>query len=233
MAGHRFAVLVFPGTNCELDVVHALHVVTGQNAELVWHQERSLDGFDAAIVPGGFAHGDYLRAGGLARFSPVMAPLAEMAAAGKPVLGICNGFQILQEAGLLPGAMLRNNSQTYVCRDVWVRVESRDSPFTAGLRPGERLRIPIGHAEGNFRATDAALAELEVAGQVIFRYCDRAGAVTHESNPNGSRNGIAGVRNRRGNVAALMPHPDRAYEPLLGNQDGARLFLSLMRWMDA
>ncbi len=226
----RFAVLVFPGTNCEGDVLHAIRTVIRQDAELVWHKEGSLDGFDAAVVPGGFAHGDYLRAGSLARFSPVMTPLAEMAASGRAVVGICNGFQILQEAGLLPGAMLRNRSLTYVCRDVWLRAEDRSSPLTAALDEGEVLRIPVGHAEGNFHVSDAALAALEDRGQVLFRYCDAAGRASGAANPNGSRNHIAGVRNERGNVAALMPHPDRAYEPALGGTDGVRLFESLARW---
>ncbi len=226
----RFAVLVFPGTNCEGDVLHGLRTVTGQPAELVWHKEGSLDGFDAAVVPGGFAHGDYLRAGGLARFSPVMEPLARMAESGRAVVGICNGFQILQEAGLLPGAMLRNRSLTYVCRDVEVRVEGGPSALTCGLEPGATLRLPVGHAEGNFRADDDVLDTLEAGEQVIFRYCEQDGEITEAANPNGSRNNIAGVRNRRGNVAALMPHPDRAYETVLGGADGRYLFESLQRF---
>lgn len=229
----RFAVLVFPGTNCEGDVLHALKTVTGQPAELVWHKEGSLAGFDAAVVPGGFAHGDYLRAGGLARFSPVMEPLARLAESGRAVVGICNGFQILQEAGLLPGAMLRNRSLSYVCRDVRLRVEANSSPLTLGLPAGATLRMPVGHAEGNFRADQDVLDALEAEEQVIFRYCDEHGEVTEAANPNGSRNSIAGVRNRRGNVAALMPHPDRAYEEALGAVDGRRLFESLHRFTEA
>lgn len=233
MADLRFAVPVFPGTNCEGEVVHALETVAGQKAELVWHQARSLAGFDAAVVPGGFAHGDYLRAGALARFSPVMEPLARMAEAGRPVVGICNGFQILQEAGLLPGAMQRNRSLAYVCRDVWVRAEDCGSPFTVGLEPGEAVRLPVGHAEGNFHLPDDELEMIETANQVIFRYCEPDGGLSEAANPNGSRNHIAGVRNRRGNVAALMPHPDRAYEPLLGGVGGVRLFESLVRWLES
>ena len=233
MARHRFAVLVFPGTNCEGDVLHAVRTVIRQQAELVWHKEASLDGFDGALVPGGFAHGDYLRAGSLARFSPVMEPLSAMAASGRPVVGICNGFQILQEAGLLPGAMLRNRSLTYVCRDVRIRAEHRNSPLTAALEEGETLRIPVGHAEGNFHAGDDELDAIEAGRQVLFRYCDEGGRVRAEANPNGSRNNIAGARNRRGNVAALMPHPDRAYEPALGSADGVRLFESLLAWMES
>ena len=233
MARARFAVPVFPGTNCEGDVLHAIRTVIRRDAELVWHKERSLAGFDAAVVPGGFAHGDYLRAGSLARFSPVMEPLARMAAAGKAVVGICNGFQILQEAGLLPGAMLRNRSLTYVCRDVRIRAENRNSVLTAALEDGEVLRIPVGHAEGNFHLPGDPLEEIEARGQVIFRYCDADGRPGEAANPNGSMNHIAGVRNRRGNVAALMPHPDRAYEPALGGTDGVRLFESLVRWLES
>ena len=229
----RFAVLVFPGTNCEGDVHHAIETVTGEPAKLVWHKEGSLDGFDAAVVPGGFAHGDYLRAGGLARFSPVMEPLIRMAESGRAVVGICNGFQILQEAGLLPGAMLRNESLSYVCRDVRLRVEADSSPLTCGLEPGTTLRMPVGHAEGNFRADDDILEALEADEQVIFRYCDDGGEASDEANPNGSRNNIAGVRNARGNVAALMPHPDRAYEEALGGVDGRRLFESLHRFTES
>lgn len=232
----RIAVPVFPGTNCEGDVLHALRTVTPHEVELVWHREGSLDGFDAAVVPGGFAQGDYLRAGGLARFSPVMTALCELAGSGRAVVGICNGFQILQEAELLPGAMLRNCSLTYVCREVFVRAESRESPFTAALETGEVLRLPVGHAEGNFHLNDEALAELEEQEQVVFRYCGadgECGSEVAEVNPNGSRNGVAGVRNLRGNVAALMPHPDRAYEPVLGSVDGVRLFESLSRWLEA
>ncbi len=229
----RFAVVVFPGTNCEGDVLHALRTVTGQQAELVWHNEGSLRGFDAAVIPGGFAHGDYLRTGGLARFSPVMTPLVEMAASGRPVVGICNGFQILQEAGLLPGAMLKNRSLTYVCRDVRIRVENDGSPFSCGIPAGATLQLPVGHAEGNFRANDEVLSRLETDGQVIFRYCDERGEATPEANPNGSRNGIAGIRNRRGNVAGLMPHPDRAWEADLGGTDGRLLFRSLHRYTES
>ncbi len=221
----RFAVVVFPGTNCEGDVQHAIRAVTGRDAALVWHQEGSLDGFDAAVIPGGFAHGDYLRAGSLARFSPVMAPLVRMAASGRPVAGICNGFQILQEAGLLPGAMLKNRSLAYVCRDVRIRVEDSDSPLTCGVPPGTVLRMPVGHAEGNFRAAEEVRA--------IFRYCDEAGEIADEANPNGSRDGIAGVRNERGNVAAMMPHPDRAYEADLGGTDGRLLFESMVRYAES
>jgi phosphoribosylformylglycinamidine synthase len=217
----RFAVCVFPGSNCEEDVKYALEDVLGQPTDLVWHKERSLAGYDAAILPGGFAHGDYLRPGALARFSPIMDSVRAMAEEEKPVVGICNGFQMLQEAGLLPGAMLRNRTLTYICRYVELRVERGDSPLTATLEEGELLRIPIGHADGNFYADEGTLYGLEAEGRVIFRYV---------LNPNGAAHGIAGVANERGNVVGLMPHPDRCYEPDLGTSDGRRVFESLVAW---
>ncbi len=217
----RFAVLVFPGSNCEEDVKYALEDVLSEPTDLVWHKETSLAGYDAAILPGGFAHGDYLRPGALARFSPVMDPVREMAERGKPVIGICNGFQMLQEAGLLPGAMLRNRTLTYICRYVELRVEHRDSPLTATLDEGEVLRIPIGHADGNYYADDETLDALEKKDRVLFRYVD---------NPNGAERNIAGIRNERGNVVGFMPHPDRSYEPDLGTSDGRRVFESLVAW---
>ena len=217
----RFAVLVFPGSNCEEDVKYALEDVLGEPTDLVWHKETSLAGYDAAILPGGFAHGDYLRPGALARFSPVMDPVREMAERGKPIIGICNGFQMLQEASLLPGAMLRNRTLTYICRYVELRVEHRDSPLTATLEEGEVLRIPIGHADGNYYADEGTLDALEKNDRVLFRYVE---------NPNGAERSIAGIRNERGNVVGLMPHPDRCYEPDLGTGDGRRMFESLVAW---
>ena len=217
----RFAVLVFPGSNCEEDVKYALEDVLSEPTDLVWHKETSLAGYDAAILPGGFAHGDYLRPGALARFSPIMDPVREMAERGKPVIGICNGFQMLQEAGLLPGAMLRNRTLTYICRYVELRVERRDSPLTATLDVGDVLRIPIGHADGNYYADEVTLDALEKKDQILLRYVD---------NPNGAERDIAGIRNERGNVVGLMPHPDRSYEPDLGTGDGRRMFESLVAW---
>ncbi len=217
----RFAVCVFPGSNCEEDVKYALEDVLGERTDLVWHKETSLDAYDAVILPGGFAHGDYLRPGALARFSPVMDPIREMAEKGKPVVGICNGFQMLQEAGLLEGAMLRNRTLTYICRYVDLRVEHRDSPLTATLEEGEVLRIPIGHADGNYFADEETLDALETKGRILFRYVE---------NPNGAARSIAGIRSERGNVVALMPHPDRCYEPDLGTDDGRRVFESLVAW---
>ena len=217
----RFAVCVFPGSNCEEDVKYALEDVLGERTDLVWHKEPSLEGYDAVILPGGFAHGDYLRPGALARFSPVMDPIREMAEEGKPVIGICNGFQMLQEAGLLEGAMLRNRTLTYICRYVDLRVEHRDSPLTATLEESEVLRIPIGHADGNYYADDETLEALERKGRVLFRYVE---------NVNGAERSIAGIRNEKGNVVGLMPHPDRCYEPDLGTDDGRKVFESLVAW---
>jgi phosphoribosylformylglycinamidine synthase len=217
----RFAVCVFPGSNCEEDVKYALEDVLGEPTDLVWHKETSLEGYDAVILPGGFAHGDYLRPGALARFSPVMDPIREMAERGKPVIGICNGFQMLQEAGLLEGAMLRNRTLTYICRYVELRVEQVDSPLTSTLEEGEVLRIPIGHADGNYFADEETLDALETKGRVLFRYV---------TNPNGAERSIAGIRSERGNVVGLMPHPDRCYEPDLGTDDGRRVLESLVAW---
>lgn len=221
---------MFPGSNCEEDVQYALQSVLGEPTDLVWHKQTSLDGYDAVILPGGFAHGDYLRTGALARFSPIMEPVREMAEAGKPVVGICNGFQMLQEAGLLPGAMLRNRTLTYICRYLYIKPEQLDSPLSATLRDGDVLRIPIGHADGNYFADDDVLDELEREGRVVFRYVNAEGEVDEESNPNGAAHAIAGVRNERGNVLGLMPHPDRCYEPELGTEDGRKMFESLIAW---
>jgi phosphoribosylformylglycinamidine synthase len=220
----RFAVCVFPGSNCEEDVKYALEDVLGEPTDLVWHKETSLEGYDAVILPGGFAHGDYLRPGALARFSPVMDGIREMAEKGKPVIGICNGFQMLQEAGLLEGAMLRNRTLTYICRYVDLRVEKGDSPLTATLEEGEVLRIPIGHADGNYFADEETLDALEANGRVLFRYV---------TNPNGAERNIAGIRSERGNVVGLMPHPDRSYEPDLGTDDGRKVLESLVAWTKA
>jgi phosphoribosylformylglycinamidine synthase len=226
----RFAVCVFPGSNCEDDVRYALAGVLGEPTDLVWHKESSLDGYDAVILPGGFAHGDYLRVGAIARFSPIMSAVEAMAEAGKPVIGICNGFQMLQEAGLLPGAMLRNRTLTYICRYLHLRVERADSPMTRTLNPGDVVRIPIGHADGNFYADDATLDALERDERIVFRYVRADGEPDERSNPNGSAHAIAGIVNERGNVLGLMPHPDRCYEPELGTDDGRKLFESLVAW---
>jgi len=225
----RWGVVVFAGTNCDLDTLHVAQDVLGQEARYVWHEETDLSDMDALVLPGGFAHGDYLRAGAVARFSPVMGAVREFADAGKPVLGICNGFQVLLEAGLLPGAMLRNRSQQFACKWVNLRVENPESPFFQGCETGALLRLPIAHGEGNYYADPEVLDEMRANGQIVLRYCDLSGMPSPEANPNGSLENIAGVSNAAGNVVGLMPHPERAAEPLLGSEDGRRLFESVAR----
>jgi phosphoribosylformylglycinamidine synthase len=222
-------IVVFPGANCDHDAYHVVRHVLGHNARFLWHKDQSLAGIDRVILPGGFSYGDYLRCGALARFSPIMTAVAEFADAGGPVLGICNGFQILCEAGLLPGALARNASLKFICDDVNVRVETDASTLTAGVTKGKVLRIPIAHAEGAYWIDETALDRLEADGQVLLRYCDRAGQVTEAANPNGSRHGIAGVRNAAGNVVGLMPHPERASEAVLGCADGRLLMEAFVR----
>jgi len=224
----RFGIVVFPGTNCDTDTLWVVREVLQHPAEPVWHEETDLRRFDAIILPGGFAHGDYLRAGAIARFSPVMGSIAEFAAAGKPVVGICNGFQVLVEARLLPGAMLRNTGLRFLCKDVFLRVEIRASRFTNACRPGQVLRMPIAHNEGAYYADRGTLARMRERGQILLRYCNRDGIVAVAANPNGSIENIAGICNEAGNVFGLMPHPERAAEPLLGSTDGRLLFQSLI-----
>jgi phosphoribosylformylglycinamidine synthase len=224
----RFAIVVFPGSNCDQDCYHIAKDLLGCEADYIWHHDKDLKGADAVILPGGFAYGDYLRAGALARFSPVMESVARFAKEGGPVLGICNGFQVLLEAGLLPGAMRVNRGLRYVCRDVNLKVESVDTPFTRLYEPGEVVKMPIGHMEGNYAAPPEVLAELARQRRVVFRYCDAEGRVTDEANPNGSTDGIAGIANREGNVVGLMPHPDRCSEALLGNEAGRKMFESVV-----
>jgi phosphoribosylformylglycinamidine synthase len=223
----KFGVVVFPGSNCDHDAYHVISKHVGQPVDFIWHRDTDLSSYDAVIIPGGFSYGDYLRAGALARFSPVMNSLKEFAARGGFVLGICNGFQILCEAGLLPGALIRNRDLHFVCQHVNVRVESADSPFTNQLKKGQVLNIPVAHAEGNYVCDDATLDELRREDRIIFRYSDENGAITPESNPNGARDNIAGICNRERNVMGLMPHPERACEDLLGSTDGRDIFRSL------
>ena len=229
----RFGIVVFPGSNCDADCHHVAKDLLKCEAEYIWHHDRDLKGADAVILPGGFAYGDYLRAGALARFSPVMDSVAEFAARGGPVLGICNGFQVLLEAGLLPGAVRVNRGLRYVCRDVHLRVESCETPFTQLYERGSVVKMPIGHMEGNYTAPAAELDALEGENRVVFRYCDPSGNVTDTANPNGADRGIAGVSNREGNVVGLMPHPDRCSETLLGNEAGRKMFESAVRAMAA
>jgi phosphoribosylformylglycinamidine synthase I len=223
----KFGVVVLPGSNCDHDAVHVARDVLGAEVEVLWHKETDLQGADCVIIPGGFAYGDYLRAGALAKFAPVMEPIRRHAAAEGLVFGICNGFQVLTEAGLLPGALMRNENLRFVSRDVFLRVEETDTPFTCELKRGAVLRVPIAHGEGNYFSDDATLDELERNRQVIFRYCDAEGRVMRESNPNGSARNIAGICNAARNVLGMMPHPERCAETLLGNTDGIGVFRSI------
>jgi phosphoribosylformylglycinamidine synthase len=224
----RVGVVVFPGSNCDHDTYHAFKHVCGQEAQFVWHKDSDLRGLDAVVLPGGFAYGDYLRTGAIARFSPVMRAVTEFAGKGGIVLGICNGFQILQEAGLLPGAMLRNRTVKFLSQPVHVRVERDDTAATAGIPVGTVLTMPIAHGEGNFYLADDELDRLEQAGQVVFRYTTKDGQLSDGANPNGSLHAIAGVCNRERNVVGLMPHPERASEPGLGSADGRRILGALV-----
>jgi phosphoribosylformylglycinamidine synthase len=224
----KFAVIVFPGSNCDHDAYHAAKHVLGQEAEFIWHKETDLKGADVVILPGGFSHGDYLRTGAIARFSPVMASVSAFAAAGGPLLGICNGFQVLCEAHLLPGALLRNRDLKFHCEYVGIRVEHTDTPFTARATRGQVLQLPIAHGEGNYFADAETIAQLEASNRIIFRYSNLAGEIVDAANPNGSVNAIAGVCSERRNVVGLMPHPERACESPLGSKDGLVLFDSVV-----
>jgi phosphoribosylformylglycinamidine synthase subunit PurQ / glutaminase len=225
----KFAVVVFPGSNSDRDAHHATSQVLGEQAALVWHKDTDLGGADAVILPGGFAYGDYLRTGAIARFSPIMAAVTRFAEQGGPVLGICNGFQVLLEAGLLPGAMVRNKGIKFVSRIVPVRVEQTDTPFTRACTRGQILRLPIAHGEGNYFASPEEIADLEANRQVIFRYTDESGVTCDAGDPNGSVNYIAGICNKQRNVVGLMPHPERACEPSLGSADGRVVLESVVR----
>lgn len=223
----KFGVIVFPGSNCDHDAYHVISKHVGQPVDFIWHRDTDLSSYDAVIIPGGFSYGDYLRAGALARFSPVMNSVKEFAARGGLVLGICNGFQILCEAGLLPGALIRNRNLHFICEHINVRVETTETPFTNQLKKGSVLRIPIAHAEGNYVCDDAVYDELNRDDLIVLRYCNERGEATIESNPNGSRANIAGICNGARNVLGLMPHPERACEDLLGSADGRDIFRSL------
>ena len=225
----RASVIVFPGSNCDRDVKVALAQSIGRVPEMVWHGDRQLPKSDLIVLPGGFAYGDYLRSGAMAAHSPIMGDVVRAANAGTPVLAICNGFQIAIEAGLLPGALMANAALRFVCKDVHLRIENADTPFTTAYRRGQVIRVPVAHHDGNYFADPAILAELEQAGQVVFRYCRRDGAVDDTANPNGSIANIAGIVNRAGNVLGLMPHPERLADPMLGGEDGRLLFQSLVQ----
>lgn len=230
----RCAVIQFPGSNCDQDCLLALRSFDGISAEYVWHKETSLAGFDAVILPGGFSYGDYLRCGAIARFSPIMQAVVQAAEAGKLVLGICNGFQILCEARLLPGALIRNRDLHFLCQQVHLRVENTATPFTRLAQPGAVWQIPIAHGEGSYFTDEQTLQELEEENRVVFRYADASGQSSAATNPNGSLHEIAGIINRSGNVLGLMPHPERACDPLLGSTDGRGLFASMLaHWQNS
>ena len=224
----NIGIIVFPGSNCDRDCAHVVSKVMGQSAHLIWHQGRSVQGMDAIILPGGFSYGDYLRTGSIARFSPIMEAVIEFANQGGLVLGICNGFQILLEAGLLPGAMLRNTGLSFICEDTYVRVENADTPFTNKCEAGQIIKLPIAHAEGNYYTDPVTLSALQANAQIVFRYCDTEGNATILSNPNGSIDNIAGIRNAKGNVLGLMPHPERCAEVIFNNQNGYLIFESML-----
>ena len=228
----NFGVVVFPGSNCDHDCYHAIKHVLGQGCEFIWHESKDLSRFDCIVIPGGFSYGDYLRTGSIASLSPIMNSVTKYASVGGPVIGICNGFQILVEAGLLPGALMRNSSLRFVCKWVNIRVENSNTVFTHGLKEGDVLRIPIAHGEGNYFCTEDELVSLITNSQVVFRYCDGDGRITPESNPNGSIQNIAGVCNKGGNVLGMMPHPERCAEELLSGTDGRLIFESVISWLE-
>ncbi|MDQ7798552.1 MAG: phosphoribosylformylglycinamidine synthase subunit PurQ [Candidatus Edwardsbacteria bacterium] len=229
----KFAVITFPGSNCDYDCYRAVKDHLKCQVEYVWHREHSLNNCDCVILPGGFSYGDYLRTGAIARFSPIMRQVVDFAGKGGPVIGICNGFQILLESGLLPGAMLVNRSLQFICKTVHLKVENNTLPFTNRLTAGQLLRVPIAHKEGNYFADQRTIKELEDSGRVVFRYSDGSGRVDDSANPNGSLNNIAGITNRQGNVLGMMPHPERAMEQLLGSSDGSLVFDSIKNFLGA
>ena len=227
----KFGIVVFPGSNCEQDCFYVVKDVLKQRVEYVWHKDTKLNNFDCIILPGGFSYGDYLRTGAIARFSPVMKPIIEFANKGGLVVGICNGFQILLEAGLIPGVMLKNKNLHFICKNVYITTENINTPFTHLYKQGQILKIPIAHNEGNYYIDKPGLKILEANGQIVFRYCSVNGDVDDESNPNGAINNIAGIINKTGNVLGMMPHPERSSEKQLGSQDGLNIFKSIVKWV--
>ena len=225
----KFGVVTFPGSNCDQDIIDVLSRIMGQPVENLWHKNQQLKGADMVILPGGFSYGDYLRSGAIARFSPVMQEVIQFAKKGGYVLGICNGFQILTEAGLIPGALLHNENRKFICRNIYLKPATTNSLLTSELDPNKALKIPIAHGEGNYFARPDVIKSIRDQDQVLFRYCDEFGNVTPESNPNGSMNNIAGVCNAERNVFGMMPHPERAADPILGNQDGVAIFESILK----
>ena len=224
----KFSVVVFPGSNCDHDAFYALHKILNHDVNFLWHKDSDLKNSDIIILPGGFAYGDYLRAGAIARFSPIMNPVIEFAQNGGYVIGICNGFQILLEAGLLPGVLLKNITLQFVCKDVYLSIENNGTNFTKGIDKSKVLKIPIAHADGNYFVDDETLKELENNNQIVFRYSSKAGKVADEFNPNGSVNNIAGIVNKDGNVLGMMPHPERSCDPVLSKTDGSLIFKALI-----
>lgn len=231
MAG-KIGVVVFPGSNCDHDAYHAMKHVLGMETKFLWHKDKDLTGIDFLIIPGGFSYGDYLRSGAIARFSPIMQEVVKYASEGRPVIGICNGFQILLESGLLPGAMRHNENLRFICRDVHIRVENNKTLFTETLEPGEVLTFPVSHGEGNYFIDEDGLKELKNNKQIIFRYCDKEGNITPEANINGSVDSIAGISNKKKNILGMMPHPERAMEKILGKEDGFRFFESVFNSLE-
>lgn len=225
----KFGIVVFPGSNCDHDCYHVVKHVLGQEAEYIWHKEKEINGFDCLILPGGFSYGDYLRTGAIAKFSPVMNSVREFAERGGLVIGICNGFQILVESGLLPGVLMRNRGLKFICENSYIRVERSNTPFTRLYKEGEVVKIPIAHADGNYFADDETLKRIQDNGQIVFRYCDAGGNITDDANPNGSLLNIAGICNEKRNVLGMMPHPERCAEDILGNTDGKRVFESILK----
>jgi len=228
----RFGVVVFPGSNCDQDCYHVIRNVLKKPVEYIWHERTDLSRFDCIVLPGGFSYGDYLRPGAIARFAKTMDALSEFVERGGLVIGICNGFQILLEAGLLPGAMLRNRSLRFICKYVHLRVENEKTPFTNLYRSGQVVRMPIAHGDGNYYCDEDTLAELESKGQIVFRYCDELGNITDDANPNGSIANIAGICNEQKNVLGMMPHPERCSETILGSSDGLLLWKSITNWVE-
>lgn len=228
----KFGIVVFPGSNCDQDCHYVVENVLDCHASYVWHRGRRLDGYDCLILPGGFSYGDYLKAGAIARFSPVMKPICDFAKKGGLVIGICNGFQILLESGLLPGAMLRNRNIHFICKNVYIRVEENRTPFTHLCDEGQVLKIPIAHNEGKYYIDKAGYRDLEKNGQIVFRYCSKEGEADDNFNPNGALDNIAGIANKEGNVLGMMPHPERSAEYILDSTDGLMIFNSITRWVD-
>ena len=228
----KAAVIVFPGSNCDTDCFHALHDVMKIQTEFIWHKERNLPKVDLVVLPGGFSYGDYLRTGAIARFSPVMDSVIKYANEGRAVIGICNGFQILLESGLLPGAMLRNKTLEFICKHAWIRAEENLTIFTGQMEPGDTLCVPIAHGEGNYYCDEDTLKSLQDHSQVVFRYCSPEGELGDEFNPNGSRDHIAGIVNKKKNVLGMMPHPERASEEILGSCDGRKIWESLLNTLE-